>query len=101
MIKSIFLLRFRSIFIQLFEYFADELFHISFYCKHFNIRGRFKIVFHIKIKVNILFSPTTNAIMALTVANYLVQPFFPEEGAPEAAVSLIAAACICGLTWSD
>jgi hypothetical protein len=45
-------------------------------------------------------SPTTNAIMALTVANYLVQPFFPEEGAPDAAVSLIAAAAICGLTWS-
>ena len=37
--------------------------------------------------------------MALTVANYLVQPFFPEEGAPEAAISLIAAAAICGLTW--
>jgi amino acid transporter len=37
--------------------------------------------------------------MALTVANYLVQPFFPECDAPPAAVSLIAASCICGLTF--
>ena len=62
-----------------------------FYCSHTSEIRTNKFV--------TIFSPTTNAIMALTVANYLVQPFFPEEGAPKAAVSLIAAACICGLTW--
>ena len=43
--------------------------------------------------------PTTNAIMALTVANYLVQPLFPDCDMPPAAPSLIAALCICFLTW--
>ena len=45
------------------------------------------------------YRPTTNAIMALTVANYLVQPFFPDCDMPPAALSLIAALCICFLTW--
>jgi L-type amino acid transporter 5 len=44
-------------------------------------------------------SPTTNAIMALTVANYLVQPLFPECDMPDTALALIAAVCICFLTW--
>ena len=37
--------------------------------------------------------------MALTVANYLVQPLFPDCDMPPAALSLIAALCICFLTW--
>ena len=45
------------------------------------------------------FSPTTNAIMALTVAQYLVQPFFGEEELPKEAISLLAAVFISGLTW--
>jgi len=48
---------------------------------------------------NVIFVPTTNAIMALTVANYLVQPLFPDCDMPPAALSLIAALCICFLTW--
>lgn len=43
--------------------------------------------------------PTTNAIMSLTVANYLVQPFFSEDDLPEYAITLLAAVFITGLTW--
>eukprot|EP00090_Calanus_glacialis_P035786 TRINITY_DN61049_c0_g1_i1.p1 TRINITY_DN61049_c0_g1~~TRINITY_DN61049_c0_g1_i1.p1 ORF type:complete len:495 (-),score=82.18 TRINITY_DN61049_c0_g1_i1:131-1615(-) len=46
-----------------------------------------------------IFVPATNAIMGLTVANYLVQPFFPACAPPDAALRLIAAICITGLTW--
>jgi len=46
-----------------------------------------------------IFVPTTNAIMGLTVANYLAQPFFPDCDPPDAALRLIAAICITGLTW--
>merc|ERR1711953_1323798 len=42
---------------------------------------------------------TTNAIMALTVAQYLVQPFFGDEELPKEALQLIAAVFISGLTW--
>jgi len=48
---------------------------------------------------NFVFVPTTNAIMALTVAQYLVQPFFGEGELPKEALSLIAAVFISGLTW--
>ena len=38
--------------------------------------------------------------MALTVANYLVQPFFSQDDElPTTAISLLAAVFICGLTW--
>ena len=50
----------------------------------------------------IFFSPTTNAIMSLTVANYLVQPLFPVETEcvmPQTALIIIAGCCICFLTW--
>jgi len=46
-----------------------------------------------------IFVPTTNAIMALTVANYLAQPLFPDCEPPPAALRLIAAICIMFLTW--
>merc|ERR1711953_1651187 len=42
---------------------------------------------------------TTNAIMALTVAQYLVQPFFGDDELPKEALQLIAAVFISGLTW--
>jgi len=45
-----------------------------------------------------IFVPTTNAIMGLTVANYLAQPLFPDCDPPDSALRLIAAACITSLT---
>lgn len=42
------------------------------------------------------FRPSTNAIMGLTVANYILQPFFSVDcGVPPAAAQLFAAAMIC------
>ena len=38
-----------------------------------------------------IFVPTTNAIMGLTVANYLAQPLFPDCDPPDEALRLIAA----------
>jgi amino acid transporter len=38
--------------------------------------------------------PTGNAITALTFANYVLQPLFPDCGPPGPAVSLLAALCI-------
>ncbi len=37
--------------------------------------------------------------MALTVANYLLKPIFPQCEIPDAALKLIAALCIAFLTW--
>ena len=52
------------------------------------------------MKNNLIFcSPTTNAIMALTVSNYLIQPFFPDCELPENAKILMAAVFIMFLTW--
>eukprot|EP00095_Tigriopus_kingsejongensis_P011978 maker-scaffold1489_size38734-snap-gene-0.9 protein:Tk11978 transcript:maker-scaffold1489_size38734-snap-gene-0.9-mRNA-1 annotation:"y+l amino acid transporter 2" len=48
---------------------------------------------------NVIFVPTTNAIMGLTVASYLAQPLFPDCDVPLLAMQLIAALCICFLTW--
>lgn len=46
-----------------------------------------------------IFVPATNAIMGLTVANYLAKPFFPDCDPPDEALRIIAAVCITGLTW--
>uniref|UniRef100_T1J0Q3 Amino acid permease/ SLC12A domain-containing protein n=1 Tax=Strigamia maritima TaxID=126957 RepID=T1J0Q3_STRMM len=48
---------------------------------------------------NVVFVPSTNAIMALTFANYVIQPFFPNCDTPETGVKLLAAAVICFLTF--
>lgn len=41
-----------------------------------------------------IFRPTTNAIMGLTVANYVIQPFFPACPLPDIAVRMLAAVVI-------
>lgn len=48
---------------------------------------------------NLIFVPTTNAIMSLTFAKYVVQPIFPGCDMPEDAIRLIAAMGICFLTF--
>lgn len=48
---------------------------------------------------NLIFVPTTNAIMGLTFAKYVIQPFFPECVMPDSAIRLIAALAICFLTF--
>lgn len=48
----------------------------------------------------VIFVPATNAIMALTFASYVLQPFYaPECEVPKLALQLLAAATICGLTY--
>nr|CAD7439800.1 unnamed protein product [Timema bartmani] len=49
----------------------------------------------------LIFVPTTNAIMGLTFANYVIQPFFPNCSNPDSAVRLIAAVTICFLTFMN
>ncbi|KAL1491276.1 hypothetical protein ABEB36_011895 [Hypothenemus hampei] len=48
---------------------------------------------------NMIFVPTTNSIMGLTFAKYVIQPFFPECDMPDLGVRLVAAAVICFLTF--
>ncbi|XP_012216500.1 Y+L amino acid transporter 2 [Linepithema humile] len=48
---------------------------------------------------NLIFVPTTNAIMGLTFAQYVMQPFFPNCTTPDDGVRLIAALSICFLTF--
>ncbi|XP_018574726.1 Y+L amino acid transporter 2 [Anoplophora glabripennis] len=48
---------------------------------------------------NIIFVPTTNAIMGLTFAKYVIQPFFPQCDMPDIGVRLVAAAVICALSF--
>lgn len=48
--------------------------------------------------VLLVIRPTTQAIVALTFAQYAVRPFFPDCSPPGAAVSILAALCLCLLT---
>ncbi|XP_067012096.1 Y+L amino acid transporter 2 [Anabrus simplex] len=49
----------------------------------------------------LIFVPTTNAIMGLTFANYVIQPFFPSCSVPDSAARMIAAVTICFLTFMN
>lgn len=46
----------------------------------------------------LIIRPTTQAIVALTFAQYAVKPFFPECEPPQNAARLLAAVCLCFLT---
>lgn len=47
----------------------------------------------------VIFVPATNAIMSLTFANYVLQPFYAECKVPELASQLLAATTIIALTY--
>lgn len=45
----------------------------------------------------LIIRPTTQAIVALTFAQYAAKPFFPDCEPPESALRLLAAVCLCKL----
>lgn len=47
----------------------------------------------------LIIRPTTQAIVAITFAQYAAKPFFEECDPPQNAVRLLAAVCLCKLTF--
>ncbi|XP_047738401.1 Y+L amino acid transporter 2 [Hyalella azteca] len=47
----------------------------------------------------VIIMPTGNTVIALTFANYILQPFFAGCAPPDTAIRLLAACVICFLTW--
>ena len=60
--------------------------------------GRFLAFIRLWVEC-ILVRPCNQAIVALTFAVYATKPFFPECDPPDEAVRLLAAVCICVLTF--
>lgn len=46
-----------------------------------------------------IYRPGADAILAISFAQYVTSPFFPNNDAPEAAIKLLAAAVIIFFTW--
>lgn len=46
----------------------------------------------------LIMRPTTQAIVAITFAEYAIKPFFPDSEIPFLAARLLAATCLCALT---
>ena len=55
--------------------------------------GNFPAFLYLWVAIIIIF-PTGNAITALTFANYVLEPLFPDCDSPKSAVTLLAALCI-------
>ncbi|KAK3086049.1 hypothetical protein FSP39_012664 [Pinctada imbricata] len=60
--------------------------------------GSFPAFLYLWVAIIIIF-PTGNAITALTFANYIIEPLFPDCDAPGSAITLLAALCITFLTF--
>lgn len=58
-----------------------------------NIYGGFPAFLYLWV-ANIIVIPTGNAITALTFANYILNPLFPDCGPPVEAVTVLAATCV-------